>query len=158
MFSQFMWSQFQTIPRSALILGVLGLIPFVAGGILVWVPQLGGIRPSLPPLVFYYAALIISFLGGVRWGAAMQNKTAGATLARELSASVLPTLITLVCFILSLPAAIVMLLVLITSQGLLDVLAARQDTLVSWYGPLRILLSGVASAGLVSLLVYMQTL
>ena len=158
MFSQFMWSQFQTIPRSALILGVLGLIPFVAGGILVWVPQLGGIRPSLPPLVVYYAALIISFLGGVRWGAAMQNKTTGATLARELSASVLPTLITLVCFILSLPAAIVMLLVLITSQGLLDVLAARQDTLVSWYGPLRILLSGVASAGLVSLLVYMQTL
>ena len=68
-----------------------------------------------------------------------------------------PTLITLACYILSLPAAIAMLLVLIISQGLVDILAARQNKLVGWYAPLRLLLSGVAGAALVSTLAYLAT-
>ncbi|MAK10420.1 MAG: DUF3429 domain-containing protein [Rhizobiales bacterium TMED83] len=152
-----MIGQFHHIPRSALILGVLGLVPFVAGGVLVWLPQVQNIAPTIPPLVFFYAALIVSFLGGVRWGAAMQNRAMGAVLARELCASVVPTLITLACYILSLPAAIAMLLVLIISQGLVDILAARQNKLVGWYAPLRLLLSGVAGAALVSTLAYLAT-
>ena len=146
---------FKTIPASALVLGVSGLIPFVAGGVLVWLPQLKAIAPTIPALVFFYAALIVSFLGGVRWGAAMQNATTGTALARELSASVIPTLITFVCYIFSLPAALTMLLILILSQGLVDILAVRQKKLVAWYAPLRLLLSGVAGASLASLLVYL---
>ena len=146
---------FATIPAGALVLGVAGLIPFVTGGVLVWLPQLQNIAPTIPPLVFFYAALIVSFLGGVRWGAAMQNATTGTMLARELCASVIPTLITLVCYILSLPAALTMLLILIISQGLVDILAVRQKKLVEWYAPLRLLLSGVAGASLASLLLYL---
>ena len=146
---------FQNIPAGALVLGVAGLIPFVTGGFLVWLPQLQNIAPTIPPLVFFYAALIVSFLGGVRWGAAMQNATTGTMLARELCASVIPTLITLVCYILSLPAALTMLLILIISQGLVDILAVRQKKLVEWYAPLRLLLSAVASASLASLLTYL---
>ena len=66
----------------------------------------------------------------------------------------IPTLITLVCYILSLPAALAMLLILIISQGLVDILAVRQKKLVEWYAPLRLLLSGVAGASLASLLLY----
>ena len=146
---------FATIPAGALVLGVAGLIPFVTGGVLVWLPQLQNIAPTIPPLVFFYAALIVSFLGGVRWGAAMQNATTGTMLARELCASVIPTLITLVCYILSLPAALTMLLILIISQRLVDILAVRQKKLVEWYAPLRLLLSGVAGASLASLLTYL---
>ena len=146
---------FATIPAGALVLGVAGLIPFVTGGVLVWLPQLQNIAPTIPPLVFFYAALIVSFLGGVRWGAAMQNASTGAALTRELCASVIPTLITLVCYILSLPAALALLLILIISQGLVDVLAVRQKKLVEWYAPLRLLLSAVASASLASLLTYL---
>ena len=146
---------FATIPAGALVLGVAGLIPFVTGSVLVWLPQLQNIAPTIPPLVFFYAALIVSFLGGVRWGAAMQNATTGTMLARELCVSVIPTLITLVCYILSLPAALTMLLILIISQGLVDILAVRQKKLVEWYAPLRLLLSGVAGASLASLLLYL---
>ena len=149
-----MMRHFQNIPTGALFLGVSGLIPFVAGGFLVWLPHLQNIAPTIPPLVFFYAALIVSFLGGVRWGAAMQNAPAGAALTRELCASVIPTLITLVCYILSLPAALAMLLILIIWQGLVDILAVRQKKLVEWYAPLRLLLSGVAGASLASLLLY----
>jgi uncharacterized membrane protein YfcA len=85
----------------------------------------------------------------------MQNAPAGAALTRELCASVIPTLITLVCYILSLPAALAMLLILIISQGLVDILAVRQKKLVEWYAPLRLLLSGVAGASLASLLTYL---
>ena len=146
---------FKTIPTSALVLGISGLIPFVAGGVLVWLPQLQNIAPTIPPLVFFYAALIVSFLGGVRWGAAMQSATNGTALARELCASVIPTLITLACYILSLPAALAMVWVLVISQGLVDILAARQKKLVEWYAPLRLLLSAVAGASLASILVYL---
>ena len=146
---------FKTIPAGALVLGFAGLIPFVAGGVLVWLPQLQNIAPTIAPVVFFYAALIVSFLGGVRWGAAMQNATTGTALARELSASVIPTLITLACYILSLPAALAMLLILINSQGLVDILAVRQKKLVAWYAPLRLLLSAVAGASLASILVYL---
>jgi len=146
---------FKTIPAGALVLGFAGLIPFVAGGVLVWLPQLQNIAPTIAPVVFFYAALIVSFLGGVRWGAAMQNATTGTALARELSASVIPTLITLACYILSLPAALAMLLILIISQGLVDILAVRQKKLVAWYAPLRLLLSAVAGASLASILVYL---
>ena len=66
-----MMRYFKTIPTSALVLGVSGLIPFVAGGVLVWLPQLQNIAPTIPAPVFFYAALIVSFLGGVRWGAAI---------------------------------------------------------------------------------------
>ncbi|MGB1117713.1 MAG: DUF3429 domain-containing protein [Parvibaculales bacterium] len=146
---------FKTIPAGALVLGFAGLIPFVAGGVLVWLPQLQNIAPTIAPVVFFYAALIVSFLGGVRWGAVMQNATTGTALARELSASVIPTLITLACYILSLPAALAMLLILIISQGLVDILAVRQKKLVAWYAPLRLLLSAVAGASLASILVYL---
>ena len=146
---------FKTIPNGALVLGVAGLIPFVAGGVLVWLPQVQNITPTIAPVVFFYAALIVSFLGGVRWGAAMQNATNATALARELSASVIPTLITLACYILSLPAALAMLLILIISQGLVDILAVQQKKLVAWYAPLRLLLSAVAGASLASILVYL---
>ena len=146
---------FKAIPGGALVLGFAGLIPFVASGVLVWLPQLQNIAPTIAPVVFFYAALIVSFLGGVRWGAAMQNATTGTALASELSASVIPTLITLACYILSLPAALAMLLILIISQGLVDILAVRQKKLVAWYAPLRLLLSAVAGASLASILVYL---
>ena len=84
----------------------------------------------------------------------MQNALPGA-LTRELCASVIPTLITLVCYIFSLPAALAMLLILIISQGLVDVLAVRQKKLVEWHAPLRLLLSTVAGASLTSLLTYL---
>ena len=53
-----MMRYFKTIPTSALVLGVSGLIPFVAGGVLVWLPQLQNIAPTIPALVFFYLSLI----------------------------------------------------------------------------------------------------
>ena len=54
-------------PAAALVLGLLGLIPFFAGaGVYAWgPPNLGG--PGLLTLLAWSAATL-SFLGGARWG------------------------------------------------------------------------------------------
>ncbi|NML15108.1 DUF3429 domain-containing protein [Azohydromonas caseinilytica] len=53
--------------QPALRLGYLGLVPFVFGALLVWF-----VRPDAHPYVVdalaAYAALIVSFLGGIHWG------------------------------------------------------------------------------------------
>jgi hypothetical protein len=60
------------LPRWALRLGHAGLLPFVGGALLVWL-----VWPDVQPLVAQglsaYAALIISFLGGIHWGLAMRQ-------------------------------------------------------------------------------------
>jgi hypothetical protein len=56
-------------PPLALRLGAAGLLPFVAGALLIWLvhPQ---VRHFAVLALATYAALIISFLGGMHWGIA----------------------------------------------------------------------------------------
>lgn len=58
--------------NNALRLGYAGLLPFVAGAVLVWL-----VRPEVHPYVALalsgYAAVILSFLGGIHWGLAMRD-------------------------------------------------------------------------------------
>lgn len=61
-------------------LGNLGLLPFVGGAMLVWV----GLAPELQAFVTAamsaYAALIVSFLGGVHWGFGFRQSAPPASL------------------------------------------------------------------------------
>ncbi|MFY7864984.1 DUF3429 domain-containing protein [Roseateles sp.] len=58
------------VPPYAQRLGLLGLLPFVLGALLVWL--VGGRNAEAHAWVSFglsaYAALIISFLGGIYWG------------------------------------------------------------------------------------------
>lgn len=58
-------------PVWALRLGYAGLLPFVTGAVLVWL-----VRAEAHPYVTLglsaYAALIVTFLGGIHWGLAMR--------------------------------------------------------------------------------------
>ena len=59
-------------PLWALRLGYAGLLPFVLGALLIWL-----VWPEAHPYVTLglsaYAALIVSFLGGIHWGLAMRQ-------------------------------------------------------------------------------------
>jgi hypothetical protein len=74
------------IPQSALALGLAGLIPFYASAGLVLsaslqpvaqaaAPLAAGPTPTIAAFVAFaiYSAVILSFLGGVRWGLALQT-------------------------------------------------------------------------------------
>ena len=138
----------------------------MAGGIGVWLPALGDIRFALPLIILAYGCLIAAFLGGVRWGAAMQNHAgqnhAGQThqsenLARHLIIAIMPTLLALVAFMLPLPQAFTLLIVLFVAQGVLDVTAVQQGRLAAWYAPLRLLLTAIAAMSMTSMLVHALT-
>lgn len=150
----------RTVPPMALLLGVLGLLPFVLGGLGVWLSVLGDLRFALPLIVIAYAALIASFLGGVRWGAAMQNamhdKT-DANLPRYLVMAITPTLIALIGFMLPLPPAFVLFITLFTAQTVLDIMAVESGALAAWYTPLRVLLSVIACLSMLSLFIHALT-
>ena len=85
------------IPRSALILGLAGLIPFLWGAANVAYPPSGQwIGPWLPPMFrgtyvsLTYGVVILSFMSGVLWGFAA--KASGARAALGYGLSVVPAL------------------------------------------------------------------
>jgi len=78
----------KTVPPKAAILGYAGVIPFAATAALV-ARDTTGMRQLALDGFLIYAAVILSFLGGIRWGAAI-SKSAGST--RGLIISVLPSL------------------------------------------------------------------
>ena len=152
----FFHDRLSIIPRSALWLGLAGLLPFISGGMGVWVSALGDIRFALPLIVLAYGCLIAAFLGGVRWGAAMQNHEAD-NLPGQLIIAIMPTLMALVAFMLPLPQAFTLLIVLFVAQAVLDLTAVQQGRLADWYAPLRILLTALAALSMASILVHVLT-
>ena len=153
-------NRLKAVPPMALMLGLLGLIPFITGGVGVWLAGLGDLRFALPLIVIAYGCLIASFLGGVRWGAAMQNgdrDTDGGKLPRHLVMAIVPTLIALVAFMLPLPQAFTLLIILFVAQAVLDINSAHQGDMATWYAPLRLLLTVVACLSMTSLLVHALT-
>ncbi len=78
------------LPDAGRLLGHAGLVPFVAGALLLWL----GLAPELHDFVAQalsaYAALILSFLGGIHWGLAMRHSAPPASL---LAWGVVPALL-----------------------------------------------------------------
>jgi len=74
---------------AAMRLGLGGLLPFVAGALLVWL-----VRPDVHPYVTLalsaYAGVIVSFLGGIHWGLAFRQLSPPAWL---LGWGVVPSLV-----------------------------------------------------------------
>lgn len=74
---------FRNVPSAAVLLSVLGLIPFYGFGLAIWAILFGQdeqiSQPAAAWMGFFlnaqliYAALIASFLGAIHWGLAMAN-------------------------------------------------------------------------------------
>lgn len=67
------------LPQTALRLGHAALVPFVAGAALVWIVNAEAHEYATLALAAY-AALVISFLGGVHWGLALAQRAPLASL------------------------------------------------------------------------------
>jgi hypothetical protein len=140
------------IPGAALALGLAGLIPFVAGAAALWAP-LSGFTPALGlKLIIGYGAIILSFLGGIRWGTAIgpyDTRRQGL----EFSASVLGSLAGLAALFIPPIPALTLLIVGFLMQGLWDVTSVEAGRLPGWFGKLRMLLTAGAVISLIAALV-----
>lgn len=132
------------MPIVVLAYGLAGLIPFLGLPLLGWLaPALAGQATQWQAI---YAALILSFLGGARWGQAVP---AAAPSTLVVSLAMLPSIVGWV-LLLAEPA--------IGRAALLGGLAAalmlhflwdvRSDGLPAWYPRLRAILTTGAMAGL----------
>ena len=85
------------IPRSALLLGLAGLIPFIWGALTVLRPEwaiwgTGALGPRFvgPYVQLFYGSVILAFMSGVLWGFA--TKAEGTMAASGYALSVIPAL------------------------------------------------------------------
>lgn len=127
------------IPRMALWLGPLGLLPFLAGALAAWWLPAEHL-PGTALAVVAYGAVILSFLGGVHWGLAAP---AGRPL--QLGFSVVPSLVAWVALLAAnLPAVGAALWLLAAAFAIMlfcDLVAAGRNLTPEWYPRLRLPLS-----------------
>ena len=136
----------KAIPRSALLLGWLGVLPFAFFS-LASITGMVVDPNSAQDALFIYGALILSFMGGVQWGiAALQPRTeeqiAEKSASVRFTVSVLPALAAFALWAVSAPSALVGLAVSFIALLIYDLKTVREGLAPKWYASLRIQLSG----------------
>jgi hypothetical protein len=91
-----------------------------------------------------YAIAILSFLGGVRWGAALGDDGAAQTFWH----SVAPSILAWSTIFMQPVLALAILAMTFAGQGAWDVLSAQNGTLPGWYGNIRVKLTFMVVAAL----------
>ncbi|MDA0821634.1 MAG: DUF3429 domain-containing protein [Proteobacteria bacterium] len=134
----------QGAPLPALLLGAGGLLPFVGLTLLgAYEPEWSG--PLLAALASY-AAVILSFVGALHWGYAVQAKSAGRLAFVQYGWSVLPALVGWLALQLPLGTTLrVHSLAFVVCYAVDHGLAAVEDV-PRWFLRLRAVLSAVAAA------------
>ena len=133
----------RSIPRVALILGLAGLIPFVASATLSLSNDTSefGLRALAT-----YAAVILSFLGGVRWGVLLIESDRFEHYGPAV-VSVLPSILAWLSLLLDTVPMLGLLLAGLFAQYLIDsgVTSGKiGNHFPQWYSRLRLFLSAGA--------------
>lgn len=132
-----------TVPKAPLWLGLSGVLPFAFGLIIF---ALGGVAAVSAELALratvVYGAVILSFLGGVRWGIGLLLENPDKRDAR-LSLSVVPSLLGWVAALIPAFPALVLLALAFAAQGAWDVGDAQADGAPGWFPQLRMLLTAL---------------
>lgn len=126
------------IPRSALILGLAGLIPFfgLSGAIALRISVPYG---SASLWLAAYGAIILSFMGGAQWGLAVAKaRLSGLTAWRSFGVSVVPALIAWPALFLPITWALATLSVTFACLLGYDLWTVRRGEAPLWYGQLRL--------------------
>ncbi len=130
-------------PPVVTLYGLLGLIPFLVPPLMPIVAP--GWRDFAAQVLVLYGALILSFLGGARWGLAVAGLNPSAWV---VSLAMLPTLVALT--LLLLPSDRLRLLGLAFALALNWVWDVLSDRMPDWYPTLRTILTAGAVIGLVA--------
>lgn len=138
-------------PTVPLVLGVAGLLPFAGLAVLSLMPGAAplGIGSGQARLALaVYGAVILSFLGGVRWGIVMGFEEQDRA-TRDYVFAVLPALIGWAALALPRPTDLYVLALAHVLLALLDYGLACRTVAPEWYGRLRMALGAVAALALI---------
>lgn len=142
----------QAMPGIALLLGILGLIPFVALTVAsAFTSQ--ALRSWLLFALCAYGAAILSFLGGIHWGlgiGAACHIGQRTRLILSLCFSVIPALVAWASLLLPLELGLLSLSAAMAIMLVADVAASRFDVVPRWYPTLRMPLALIAATSLIA--------
>jgi len=123
----------------AWVLSLGGFIPFGTLGVALYV--LGSVHELFPTLfdIFkVWSVIILSFLGGIRWGFAIANEPDEDT---NLFLSVIPSILAWFAILLPDAYTIMILLVLFAVHGVWDSFYINLGRVAPWFGKIRITLT-----------------
>ncbi|MCE2991129.1 MAG: DUF3429 domain-containing protein [Burkholderiales bacterium] len=139
--------------RTASILTYAGAIPFVVcATVLVFARPLGLIeyRPFALQALTTYAAIIVSFLGGIQWGIGVATESEQPQTANSLFLlSVVPSLLAwALLFLPSNTSKVIVALFLVGLVWIVDALLHLQQVIPAWFFRLRCVISAVVMISL----------
>jgi Protein of unknown function (DUF3429) len=145
----------RSIPLSARVLGLAGLVPFFVSAASQWFAM-----PCITPAFgleagMFYGAVILSFLGGIRWGTTMISPTVELE-SKQLAGSVVAPLAGWVSLLLSPVIGLCLLIAGFLVQAFWDILSVEKSQLPHWFGKLRMILTAGAVLALSSMLVHLS--
>ncbi len=148
-----MTSRTHHIPTAPLLLGLGGLIPFYVSAALIWFPAFFTHTLGDAPASFnsawhllgrqslgIYGAVILSFLGGIRWGNLLQDEQQ-INRWGPLCQSVVPSLVAWPALLLPTTWMLTVLSAGFAVQYAMDAKAVRHNILPLWFGRLRLILT-----------------
>ncbi|MEM9062050.1 MAG: DUF3429 domain-containing protein [Pseudomonadota bacterium] len=135
------------VPRPALWLGLSGLIPFAGLAALIWLTP--DQQDLMAPILTGYGVVILSFMGGCRWGLAAAGMGDGAAFG-PLALSVIPALYAWVVALLPDGQAQILLAVGLMALLVADLRLARLGGAPAWWPALRWPLSLGATGSLLA--------
>jgi Protein of unknown function (DUF3429) len=124
------------IPAAPFWLGSLGLLPFIGSALLYLFAHTPEQRQLALQVFANYSAVILSFLGGIRWGAALPLPS-----FRLLLRAVLPSLVGAGCLLLAPLDAVPLLAVTFFIVGWTDCRRTSHALWPFWFKRLRLMLS-----------------
>lgn len=136
------------IPAAPLLLGLGGLLPFWGLALaLLWPQLVPWERAASDVALATYAAVIVSFLGGIRWGLAVAA-SGQRQVGTHYAVSVLPSLAAWALLVLPEPGRLGALGALALILGPIDAGLVSAGLAPVWFGRLRLILSGGAGVAL----------
>jgi hypothetical protein len=137
-----MWSNLKAVRKSpfpALTLGMSGLLPFISVPAYMMVNQI--FMPDMAFAQMAYGAVVLSFIGGVRWGFTLPEENPIQPNWINLGYSVMPSLVAWGGLLLPYPWSLFIMMGGLTVAGYFDMAMFGYPP---WFKGLRFLLSFVA--------------
>ena len=130
---------------SPVLLGYLGLIPFIVSSVLVWIPEYHHIATQS---LTTYAAVIVTFIGGVHWGIAMQTLNAidndHHSVSTQFIFSIIPSLVAWIAVVMNQSYSLLIIAICFVLFWYIEKVFFNK-TLKNWYRSLRTNLTFVAT-------------
>ncbi|WP_404375336.1 DUF3429 domain-containing protein [Vreelandella aquamarina] len=123
-------------------LGLAGLLPFIGSSVAAWLAS-SIWQVSAIYAFSYYSAVILSFLGGVHWGSALQVPRADNT--RRLLLAMVPSLIAWPALLFNTVTGLWVLLAGFLLMGGYDLSREGREGFPTWYLTLRSVLTVIVA-------------